>query len=208
MLDKNKVSSMFFHSSSDIKTAKISKALPINIEETINQNTEQGKKEEYIVQEETLEYITKYRNNANLPKGDMQVVQEGREGKQEITIKRTYQKGELILEERISSKITKSSVNKIVEIGIGNYQNNYTVKVGDNLYITSDRLSVMYEPNEQSTKVATLSKQDKLKVLEIQENWYKISSSGVIGYVKSEATTNIDLNSKKEKLSCILLKML
>ena len=184
--------------SSDIKTAKISKALPINIEETINQNTEQGKKEEYIVQEETLEYITKYRNNANLPKGDMQVVQEGREGKQEITIKRTYQKGELILEERISSKITKSSVNKIVEIGTGNYQNNYTVKVGDNLYITSDRLSVMYEPNEQSTKVATLSKQDKLKVLEIQENWYKISSSGVIGYVKSEATTNIDLNSKKE----------
>lgn len=187
--------------SSDVKTVNISNAEQINIEETINQNTEQGKKEEYIIQEETLEYITKYRNNANLPKGDIQVVQEGREGKQEIITKRTYQEGELVLEERISSKITKGSVNKIVEIGIGNYKNNYTAKVGDTVYITSDRLSVMYEPNEQSQKIATLSKQDKLKILEIQENWYKISSSSVIGYVKSEATTNIDLNNKQENQS-------
>ena len=184
--------------SSDVEKTKISEAQKVDIEKIITQNRKEGQKEEYIVQETTLEYITKYRNNASLPKGTMQVIQEGREGKQEITTKRIYQGEELITEEQVSSKITKASVNKIVEIGTGNYSSNYKVKVGDILYVTSDRLSVMVEPNEQSQKIATLSKGNALKLLEIQNEWYKISCSSTIGYVKSESTTYIDNNTKQE----------
>ena len=128
---------------------KISKAPKIDIEKIIRQNNKEGQKEEYIVQEATLEYLTKYRNNANLPKGTIQVIQEGREGKQELTIKKTYQEEELVAEEQIASKITKASVNKIVEIGTANYTSHYKAKVGDTVYVTSDRLSVMVEPKEQ-----------------------------------------------------------
>ncbi len=183
------------------KIPKISEAEQIDIDDTITQNTKQGQKEEYSVEEIDLEYITIYRNNPNLPKETLQVIQEGRQGKQEITIKRTYQKEELVSEEQISAKITRASVNKIVEIGTANYVNNYKAKVGDTLYITSDRLSVRLEPNEGSQKVATLSKQDRLKILEIQGDWYKISSSNVIGYVKSEATTYADNIVKQESSS-------
>lgn len=179
-----------------VEETKISEAKEIEIEKIIEQNNPEGKREEYSVEETTLEYITKYKNNVSLPKGQIQVIQEGREGKQEITIKRTYQEEELVSEEQITSKVTKASVNKIVEIGTGNYASTYKVKVGDTLYATSDRLSVMVEPNEQAQKIATLTKGNALKVLEIQKEWYKISSGSTIGYVKAESTTY--LNNKQE----------
>ena len=189
------------------KETKISNAAEINLDEIIQQNTKQGQREEFSVEEKILEYITTYRNNSQIPKGEMQVKQEGREGKQEVTIKKTYQGEELISEEQISNKITKATVNKIVEIGTGQYASNHKVKVGDNLFVTSDRLSVRYEPQEDSQKVATLTEGTQIKVVEIKNDWYKISSSNSIGYVKAEGTTYIDKNaSNKETTSSVTQK--
>lgn len=176
---------------------RISNASEINIEEIIDKNTNNGRKEEISVHEETLEYITKYRTNNKLPKGMVQVVQEGREGKQEITTKKVYEKEQLIEEIQMSSKIKKASVNKIVEVGNGKKIANYSVKVGDKLYVTSDRLSVMSEPSENATKVATLAKNDELKVLEINGQWYKIICDSYRGYVKKECTTYLNPNEKE-----------
>lgn len=39
------------------------------------------------------------------------------------------------------------------------------------VYVTSDRLSVMAEPSENSQKVATLVKNDKLVINEINGEW-------------------------------------
>ena len=85
-----------------------------------------------------------------MPKGKIQVIQEGREGKQEITIKKTYLNEALISEEQVSNKVTKAAVNKIVEIGTGSEKSTYRIKVGDTLQVTSDRLPVMVEPIENS----------------------------------------------------------
>ena len=183
----------------EIENIKISNAANIDIEKIIKQNTEATQKEEYITEETDLEYITKYQNNNSLPKGTIQVIQEGRQGKQQIIKKRIYMNEELVSEEQVSSKVTKAAVNKIVEIGTANYTNNHKIKVGDTLYVTSDRLSVMVEPDENSQKIATLIKENELKVLEINGEWYKISSASTIGYVKSECTTYIQPNSKYEE---------
>ncbi len=190
---------VFANDSTDIseEKIKISNASEINIEEIIDKNTNNGKKEEISVHEETLEYITKYRTNNKLPKGMIQVVQEGRKGKQEITTKKVYEEDKLIEETQISNKVTKASINKIVEVGNGKKVANYSVKVGDKLYVTSDRLSVMSEPREDSQKVATLSKNEELKVTEINEQWYKIKSGSTRGYVKKECTTYLNPNEKE-----------
>ncbi len=195
---RNKVYASETVSYEQAKEVKISQAQEIDLEKIIEQNAPKSQKEEYIVEEKVLEYLTKYRNNKDLPKGSIQVVQEGREGKQEITTKRIYQEGELVAQEQIACKVTKASVNKIVEIGTGQYSSNYQVKVGDKLYVTSDRLSVMLEPNEQSQKVATLTKADELKLLKIEKEWYQISSKGTIGYVKADCTTYLDKQPKEE----------
>ena len=185
--------------SQNTEEVKISQAEEVNLEEIISQNTNDGQREEYEVREEVLEYITKYRTNTSIPKGVVQVVQEGREGTQEVTIKKTYKDEELISEEQVTQKVTTASINKIVEIGGGAGNSNYTAKVGDTLYVTSDRLSVMVEPEESSQKVATLSKNDQLQLKEIKGSWYRIESGTARGYVKAECTTYINPNKPEEE---------
>ena len=196
--DKNKVYAKEVNNEPESNVV-ISNAKALNMDEIINSNFNVNKKEEYFVEEAELEYITKYNTNPELPKGMMQVVQEGREGTQEITKKRVYENGQVVAEEQVSAKVTKAAINKIVEIGGGAYKSNYKVKVGDTVYVTSDRLSVYVEPNDNSEKIATLEKGNELKVTEIQNDWYKIVSSYTIGYVKAESTTYINPNSKYEE---------
>ena len=172
----------------DTSDVAISTAEKVDLDNIIKNNTKNMQKEEYIKEETTLEYITKYQQNTNLAKGKIQVIQEGREGIQEITKKRIYENGELKEEKQVSSKVTKASINKIVEVGAGSKISNYKIQKGDTVYITSDRANIMLEPDENSEKLTTLSKQTNLKVLEVKNDWYKINTQGTTGYVKIENT--------------------
>lgn len=184
----------------DDENQVISQANKIDIDQIINQNTNDGQTEQITKKEEILEYLTEYRTNKEIPKGISVVVQEGRQGKQEITIKTTYDKdGILIKEEQIGATVTKASANKIIEIGGANYTSNYKVKVGDKIYVTSDELAVRADIDEESRKITTLKKDDELKVLEINQNWYKISYQNVTGWVKSECTIYINPKSSEEQ---------
>ena len=197
------------NASKTINTTKenqeISQANKIDIDQIINQNTNNGQTEQITKKEETLEYLTQYRTNKEIPKGISVVVQEGRQGKQEITIKTTYDKdGNQIKEEQTNATITKASANKIIEIGGASYTSNYKVKVGDKIYVTSDELAVRAEAEEESRKITTLKKDDELKLLEITQNWYKISYQNIIGWVKSECTIYINPNASEEQKQTIL----
>ena len=184
---------------------EISNANKIDIEQIINDNTNNGQTEEITKREEMLEYLTQYRTNKDIPKGISVVVQEGRLGKQEITIKTTYDKDEnKISEEQINATITKASANKIIEIGGANYTSNYKVKVGDLIYVTSDELAVRAKAEEESRKITTLKKNDEIKVLEISQNWYKISCQNITGWVKSECTIYINPNLNEEQKESIV----
>lgn len=174
---------------------KISNANEIDIESIMNENTKNGQIEKITKKEEVLEYLTEYRTNKEIPKEISYVVQEGRQGKQEILIKSIYDKdGNLISEEQIGTTIVKASSNKVIEIGGANYTSNYKVKVGDEVYVTSDILAIWSESNEESRKITALKQNDEVKVLEIKQNWYKISYTNICGWIKSECTTYI--NSK------------
>lgn len=172
----------------DTSDVIISTAEKVDLDNIIENNTKNMQKEEYVKEETTLEYITKYQQNTNLAKGKIQVVQEGREGIQEITKKRIYENGELKEEKQVGSKVTKAAVNKVVEIGAGSKTSNYKIQKGDTVYITSDRANIMLEPDENSEKITTLSKQTNLKVLEVKNDWYKINTQGTTGYIKIENT--------------------
>ena len=181
---------------SEVSDVKISNKELIDIDEIIKTNTENNSSEEYVTEEIDLEYITKYEANPELPKGVIQVIQEGREGKQEVVTKNIYENGQLVSEEQISSKVTKAAVNKIVEIGQG-VGSTYKVNKGDKVYTISDRVEVKLEPNINSEKIATLGKDVELTVVEINGEWYQITGQGIKGYVKIENTTY--KNNEEEK---------
>lgn len=175
---------------------KISNAKIVDVYDFIikNNHNKDVTKEEIVEEEEELEYITKYENNSSLPKGTIQITQEGRNGKQKVYIRKTYNNDEIINEEQIKSTITKSAVNKIVEVGTAGYSSNYKVKVGDTLYVTSDRLSVMLENSEESQKVGTILKNTEVKLLQIGDYFYQINGGGVIGWVNKDSLTYINPN--------------
>lgn len=182
------------------KPEKISNANEIDLEKIIENNTNNGQIEQITKKEEILEYLTEYRTNKEIPKGISYVVQEGRQGKQEIITKTTYdKKGNLISEEQINTIITKSSANKIVEIGGASYTSNYKIKKGDIVYVTSDILAIWSEPSENSRKITTLRQYDEIKILEIEQNWYKISYENIIGWVKSECVAYVNLRDNQEQ---------
>lgn len=168
---------------------------PINIENILEENTSSKIEEEMILEEIDLEYTTEYRNNDTLPTGTIQVVQEGRDGKQNAIIIKKYENGELISEELVSENLIKAAVNKIVEVGTGEGVNNYIARVGDVVYVTSSLLAVRLEPNAESEKLATLKKGTEVKIQKIDGDWLYISSKEQNGYVASNCITNINPNN-------------
>lgn len=177
------------YASNDNVDIQISNAQKVDIENIIKQK-QQSSKEEILVEETDLEYITEYKNNKELPKGTIQVAQEGRSGLQQVTIKRTTQPDGEIKEEQINSIIIKSAVNKIVEIGTST--NTYSAKItkGSNAYVTSDRANIMRENSLQSEKITTIKKDTEVKVIEINDDWCKISTNSKIGWIKIENITS------------------
>lgn len=170
----------------------ISNANKIDLEEIINKNTENKEKIEFEKKEEILEYLTNYRTNIDIPKGVSYVIQEGKQGIQEITIKKTYINEEVASEEYVGNVIKKSSINKIIEIGGADYSSNYTVRVGNYVYVTTDELNLYKEKSEESQIVEELKRQDKVKVLKINNSWYKVQYNKKVGWIKQECTTYIE----------------
>ena len=173
---------------------EISNAEKVEIEKYINENQKENL-EEIIIEEIELEYITQYKNNSSLPKGTIQVLQEGRTGTQQVTKKRKYnENGEIISEEQLSSIVIKSAVNKIVEIGTSKTIKTSKITKGTNIYVTSDRADIMQENNIQSNKITTITKNTELTVIEEKDGWYKIKINGQEGWIKGENVTSTNPN--------------
>ena len=105
----------------------------VNIEDIIQQNIDQQIKEVIEVQTVELEYQTEYVINKNLMDGKINVLQEGKDGEQDLIIKKEYKGDILVSDEQIGRRILKPPTNKIIEIGTGTiydiiYNNNNKVE--------------------------------------------------------------------------------
>lgn len=169
----------------------------INLEQIIEQNKNQ-QEEQIEIEETELEYTTTYQSSEELPKDTIQVLQEGKIGKQQQITKKVFEKGELIKEELVGTKVVTSPINKIVLVGTANYKNNYKVKAGDTLYVTSNTLDVRMEPSETSQRVIVLNQKDKVNLVKMQNEWYEITYGNYSGWVKKDCLTYINPNMPEE----------
>ena len=166
----------------------------INIEEIVENNTKSQKVEVLEEQEIDVEFTTQYIENNSLAKGKIQVLQEGVDGKQNAVLKNIYEGDELISSTQISSRITKASVDKIVQVGTAAYSNNYVPVVGDSLKATSITLAIRLNPDENSDKVITINKGDIVTLKAKQNDWYYVSYDNYLGWAKSESLEYVDPN--------------
>ncbi len=178
---------------------KVMQTEDINFNSIIEQNNKKLRKEEITKEELDIEYTTKYVENPDLPKGMLKVLQEGVVGKQEVYTKKIYEGEDLIKEESVGSKVTKSSINKLVEIGTGPYTSNYQIKVGDTLYVTASIVAIRIEPKDNANKLISLNKDEQVKLLQKKEKWYKVQYKSYVGWSKAECFTYLSPNSSKEE---------
>lgn len=182
----------------DTNYVKISNASPVDIENIIMQNNKTNK-EKIVTEEINIEYITEYKNNNKLPKGTMQVIQEGRTGKQQITKKITFDENGTEQVQELSSITIVSPANKIIEIGTSTSRKAYKISKGSEVFITSDSAEIKAENNEQSRKITTLFRNTKLKVLEIDDEWCKVLVNKQYGWIKLENISSIYESSTYEE---------
>ena len=152
---------------------EVSNATSIDLDEIIRiNNNETGYKEEIIVKEVELEYLTTYKNNNDLLIGTKKESQKGENGIQKITTKKTYDKnGEVIKVEQMSAVVTKASVNKIIEIGTKEKKSvsSNTVSGGISFNIPLNKPSGL--SLEQFKKVLT-DKKDKNKIFQNNAKYF------------------------------------
>ena len=164
---------------------KFSKMKDFDIDKVIKQNNKINS-EQIITEEIEIEYITEYENNDELPKETIQVIQEGRTGKQQVTKKITINENGEKKEEEISSIIITNPVNKIVQIGTSKSKKSYKISKGNEVYITSDMAEVKRDSDYNSSRITILSRNTILKVLEIKDGWCKIFKNGQYGWIRLE----------------------
>ena len=170
------------------------KSKKINIEEIVENNTKVQKIEVLEEQEIDVEFTTQYIENSSLAKGKIQVLQEGVDGKQNAVLKNVYEGDELISSVQVSSRITKASVDKIVQVGTAAFSNNYVPVVGDELKATSTTLAIRLNPDENSDKVVTINKGDKVLLKAKQGDWYYVSYDNYLGWAKADSLEYVDPN--------------
>lgn len=176
----------------DVKIAKQSYTKQLNLEEVAKQNENDIVTEKIERTETDVEFNTKYRENNSLPKGKMQTIQEGQDGKQNAIVKNVYKNENIISSKLISNEITKAAIDKIVEVGTGSYSNNYIPIVGDQLKVTSDTLAIRLEPNKDSEKIITINKDEKVSFKKSQDTWYYVQYGSYIGWAENDCLTYED----------------
>lgn len=182
-----------------VKIAKQSNSKQLNLDKVVEQNENDIVTEKIETTETDVEFNTKYRENNSLPKGKMQTIQEGQDGKQNAIVKNIYKEGNLISSKLISNEITKAAIDKIVEIGTGSYMSNYIPIVGDQLKVTSDTLALRLEPNKDSEKVITINKDEKVTFKKSQDNWYYVQYSSYFGWAENDCLTYYNPQAQNEE---------
>lgn len=178
----------------EVPITKKDKSKEINIDEIVENNTKIKKVEKLELQETDIEFTTQYIENSSLAKGKIQVLQEGVDGKQNSVLKNVYEGDKLISSTQVSSQITKASIDKIVQIGTGAYSNTYVPVVGDELQATSITLPIRVNPDENSEKIVTINKGQKVTLKAKQGDWYYVAYENYLGWAKMDCLEYVNPN--------------
>lgn len=151
--------------------------------------------EQIIRQEMNIDFNTQYRENSSLQSGQMQTIQQGKDGKQDAITRCAYKNGQLISTSLISSVVTESSVDKIVEIGTSSVASTYVPIVGDKLQVIMNGTVLHVTSNEESQEVTTLAIGEEVEMKQKEGDWFYVSKGNYVGWLKSNQVQYINPNN-------------
>ena len=180
---------------SEIEIVQRSDDKEIDLRSIISQNEQEVLIEQIIRQEMNIDFNTQYRENSSLQSGQMQTIQEGKDGKQDAITRCAYKNGELISTSLISSVVTESSIDKIVEIGTSSVASTYVPIVGDKLQVIINGTVLHVTSNEESQEVTTLAIGEEVEMKQKEGDWYYVSKDNYVGWLKSNQVQYVNPNN-------------
>ena len=182
----------------------------LNIQDIISENSNMDRVKEQITEPRDIEFQTEYNNNPSLPKSEEVVLQEGTNGKENVTAVRTYENGNLVEETILNKEKLLDPVSKIIDIGTSEFLAKHKVHVGDTMYLVDD--AVLKETTDSSSKdVAEIKKYIDVKLLDLtSEEWCKVSFDSIEGYIKTSSLTSSTTTPnivEKNRIQRILIKV-
>lgn len=165
---------------------------------------------EQVVEEREIPFETLETPRNTLPKDEKVVLQNGINGKKNVTVVKTYQNGEYQEESILKEEKTLDFLPQIVDVGTSEYLAKIKAHLKDTLYLTVDS-SLRENPDDTSTELAQVKRYLDVTLLDLPtEDWCKVSYEGIEGYIPSKNLTSSTATPtilEKNRIQKILVKV-
>lgn len=182
----------------------------LNMQKIISENSSFEKVKEQVVEERAIEFEITTKSNPSLPKGEQIVLQEGANGKENVSLVKTYENGEFIEEIILAKERIQDPVPKILDIGTSDFLAKLHIHIGDIVYLTSTT-TLRETPEKEGKELAEIKQNLDVKLLELSsEEWCKVSFDSLEGYLPTSSLTSAYVTPsmpEKNRIQRILLKV-
>lgn len=160
----------------------------LNAHNIITSNASLETVKEQVIEEREIPFETLYTERNTLPKGEEVILQDGINGKKNVTFVRSYENGEMTEENILKEDKTEDFLPQIVDIGTSEFLAKVQAHLKDTLYLT--KASTLHkEMNDTSEELAEIKNYMDVTLLDLpSEEWCKVSYEGIEGYLH---TTNL-----------------
>lgn len=157
----------------------------VDIVQVMLENTNSDKK--LVNEQRDVIFKTEYEDNPNLPVGEEQVKQEGKNGKVQVTALQDIENEEMVDEEIIDISVLEDVVTQIIYKGTSEFLSKFSVHIEDNMYLLEAE-DLKESAQDDANTLCQIPRYLNVTLKEAGEEWIKVSYNGQEGYLK---TTNI-----------------
>lgn len=145
---------------------------------------------EQVIEERDIPFDTLYTERSILPKDEKVVLQEGVNGKKNVTLVRSYQNGEISDETILHEEKTLNYIPEIIDVGTSEFLAKIKAHLKDTLYLTKD--TKLRDGIEDSSKdIVEIEQYFDVVLIDLpNEQWCKVSYDGVEGYLPTSNLTS------------------
>ena len=182
----------------------------LNAHNIITSNAALEVVKEQVIEERDIPFDTLYTNRATLPKDEKVVLQEGTNGKKNVTLVRSYQNGQLTDEAILSEQKTKDYIPQIVDVGTSEFLAKIKAHLKDTLYLTKD--TYLRDKLEDDGKdIIEIEQYFDVTLLDLpNEEWCKVSYEGIEGYLPTSYLTSAAVSPtmpEKNRIKKLVVKL-
>lgn len=182
----------------------------LNAHNIITSNAALETVKEQVIEEREVPFETLYTERNTLPKGEEVVLQDGINGKKNVTFVRSYENGQMTEENVLKEDKIEDFLPQIIDIGTSEFLAKVQAHLKDTLYLTKAGI-LRKDMDDSSEELAEIPIYLDVSLLDLpSEEWCKVSYDGIEGYLRTTNLTSAKATPsmpEKNRIQKILLKL-